>query len=247
MILDVHAVNAVCSRREHGIVHRVNITAWRRGLFPVADEHSQQSDAAITLGVLRAVDQDEKLTQRSVAQELGVALGLVNTYFKRCMKKGLIKVRQAPANRYAYYLTPKGFAEKSRLTAEYLSQSLSLFRQAQRDYADLIEQCERRGWRRIALCGASDLAELFILHARDHDIEVVGILDPDADESFLHEVPVAPRIESLDTIDAWVVTSLTEPQFTFEEMARTVTPERVLTPALLEINRSRLPGNGGRR
>jgi len=28
-----------------------------------------------------------------------------------------MKIKQAPANRYVYYLTPKGFAEKSRLTA----------------------------------------------------------------------------------------------------------------------------------
>ena len=75
-------------------------------------------EAEITLGILNAVHQNERITQRSVAQELGIALGLANAYLKRCAKKGLIKVSQAPANRYAYYLTPQGFAEKSRLTAE---------------------------------------------------------------------------------------------------------------------------------
>ena len=57
----------------------------------------------------------------------------VNAYLKRCVKKGLVKVSGAPARRYAYYLTPQGFAEKSRLTVEYLSSSFSFFRQARED------------------------------------------------------------------------------------------------------------------
>ena len=87
-------------------------------------------DAEITLGILNAVHENERITQRSIAEDLGIALGLANAYLKRCARKGLIKVRQAPANRYAYYLTPQGFAEKSRLTGEYLSDSFHFFRQA---------------------------------------------------------------------------------------------------------------------
>ena len=70
-------------------------------------------ESAITLGLLDAVHQNSSVSQRSLAAELGIALGLTNAYFKRCVRKGLVKVRSAPANRYAYYLTPKGFAEKA--------------------------------------------------------------------------------------------------------------------------------------
>ena len=82
------------------------------------------NEREITLGVLNAIHENAKVTQRSVANDLGIALGLANAYLKRCAKKGLIKIQQIPANRYAYYLTPKGFAEKTRLTTEYLSRSL---------------------------------------------------------------------------------------------------------------------------
>ena len=74
-----------------------------------------------------------------MAGDLGIALGLANAYLKRCVKKGLIKVSQVPANRYAYYLTPKGFAEKSRLTAEYLSVSFNLFRDTRAQFTDLFK------------------------------------------------------------------------------------------------------------
>ena len=75
----------------------------------------------IMLGVLEAAEQDRPVSQRQLATDLGIALGLANAYVKRCMKKGLMKVSQVPARRYSYYLTPEGFAEKARLTSEYLS------------------------------------------------------------------------------------------------------------------------------
>ena len=89
-------------------------------------------DERIVLNLLNSVD-DGAQSQRRIAEELGIALGLVNAYLKRCVRKGLVKVSEAPARRYAYYLTPQGFAEKSRLTIEYLTSSLSLFRRARGD------------------------------------------------------------------------------------------------------------------
>ena len=54
-------------------------------------------EAEITLGLLNAVEENSAHTQRSMASELGIALGLANAYLKRCARKGLIKVQQIPA------------------------------------------------------------------------------------------------------------------------------------------------------
>ena len=72
----------------------------------------------LLLGVLSAVEHDSNVTQRNMSSQLGIALGLANAVLKRCVRKGLIKISTAPLNRYAYYLTPTGFSEKARLTAE---------------------------------------------------------------------------------------------------------------------------------
>ncbi len=88
---------------------------------PSTERPDDPDDARIMLGVLQAVEAGEVRSQRHLAAELGIALGLANAYVKRCIRKGLMKVSEVPARRYAYYLTPQGFAEKSRLTAEYLS------------------------------------------------------------------------------------------------------------------------------
>ena len=145
------------------------------------DTPDLDNEARITLGLLNVVHDNSAASQRSMAGDLGIALGLANAYLKRCVKKGLIKVSQVPANRYAYYLTPKGFTEKSRLTAEFLSQSFRLFRLARTESADLFGQCQSRGWNRVALCGLGDLTEIMTLSARDFDIELVTVVGGDAE------------------------------------------------------------------
>ncbi|MCP5370566.1 MAG: winged helix-turn-helix transcriptional regulator [Hyphomicrobiales bacterium] len=202
------------------------------------------SETEITLGVLNAVHENSAVTQRSVAQELGIALGLANAYLKRCVKKGYIKVTQIPANRYAYYLTPTGFAEKSRLTTQYLTMSFDFFRHARTQCGAVFADCETHGWRRVALVGVSDLGEIATLCARDHDVELRGFLDPSHGEAQFAGLPVAALVADLAPVDAWVVTDLARPQETFDAMAAQVRPDCVLAPSLLNI--SRPGGNGGR-
>ena len=97
---------------------------------PAAKPDPAPQDAATMVALLDAIGADDQHTQRSLAVRLDVALGLANALLKRCVAKGLVKIQNAPARRYAYYLTPKGFAEKSRLVAEYLETSLNFFRRA---------------------------------------------------------------------------------------------------------------------
>ena len=197
---------------------------------------SEDGDAELILGLLRAVDTDDTLTQRSAANELGIALGLVNTYLKRCVKKGFIKVKQAPANRYGYYLTPKGFAEKSRLTAEFLSQSLSLFKQAQNDYSVLLQECSSKNWRNIVLFGASDLVDIFVMYAREHPVTILGVLDLEKAGSVVSGLAVFDQLDAFDADpDAFVITDLQRPQATYDALIKTFPPERVLGPRLLEL------------
>src|SRR5258708_27312746 len=97
--------------------------AGTRGNHSVNEPGRETGDAEIVLDLLTSIERDSRVTQRKLAGDLGIALGLANSYLRRCVHKGLVKMSQAPLNRYAYYLTPQGFAEKSRLTAEYLSVS----------------------------------------------------------------------------------------------------------------------------
>ena len=196
---------------------------------------SASSETEITLGVLSAIQDSSEVTQRSVARELGIALGLANAYLKRCVKKGLIKVAQVPSNRYAYYLTPRGFSEKSKLTAEYLSQSFLFFRLARGQCEVLFADCAERGWRRVVLAGASDLGEIATLCAREHNVEVIGFFEAGSNRSNCAGLPVFPDAAGLHDADAVIVTDLADPQGTFEALRARLPAGRVLHPKLLRI------------
>jgi DNA-binding MarR family transcriptional regulator len=197
-----------------------------------------ENEAEITLGLLNAVEANSALTQRTVARDLGIALGLANAYLKRCVRKGLIKVTQIPANRYAYYLTPKGFAEKSRLTAEYLTISFNFFRAARTQCAAEFERCKAHGWTRVALAGTGDLAQIATLCAADANVRLVGIWDPDATTGTFAGLRVAAQPGDLYPCDAFLVTDFRAPQATYDALVRQISPERVLTPKLLSISRT---------
>jgi DNA-binding MarR family transcriptional regulator len=211
------------------------------------DRELRPEDTEIVLGLLTAIERNENVTQRSLSSDLDIALGLANAYLKRLMRKGFIKVQQVPLNRYSYYLTPKGFTEKARLTTEYLSVSLTFFRQARTECSELLASCALRGWRRIALAGAGDLAEIATLCGNER-VKIVAIVDAGrAGETFAH-LPVVDRIEAAGEIDAVLVTEMNHPQATFDALGSMLSPERVLTPKLLRIIREAPPAEEqGRR
>jgi DNA-binding MarR family transcriptional regulator len=190
----------------------------------------------IVLGLLNSVGQG-LTSQRRIAVELGVALGLVNAYLKRCVTKGLVKVSEAPARRYAYYLTPHGFSEKSRLTVEYLSSSFSFFRHAKADCALVFEAAKARNFRNLVLLGESDLAEIAVLSAVESDVSILAIVDEHSTSRSFAGKPVVSRFSDFsDNFDAVVVTSLLNASGLFEQAIALYGVHRVFAPALLGLN-----------
>ncbi len=201
------------------------------------------NESKITLGILNAVHNDSLASQRVMANSLGIALGLANAYLKRCVKKGLIKISQAPANRYTYYLTPQGFAEKSRLTGEFLSQSFNLFRRTRTEGTALFNHCHSRGWKRVLLYGVGDMAEIFTLSARDHDVELVGIVGEQPGQFAGLMIVVDPA--QIANVDAVIVCDIANPQAVYDRACRRFPPERVLAPRFLGIAKLGAADKGG--
>lgn len=205
--------------------------------YPNGSRANAGAETEITLGLLTAIERNSAVSQRSVAKDLGIALGLTNAYLKRCVKKGLIKVTQVPANRYAYFLTPKGFAEKSRLTARYLIISMDFFRQARRQCDDVFKECRDRGWRRIALHGAGELADIAVLCAGQYGAALVGVIDSKYRGASVSGLRVAPSAADFAPLDAVIVTDCRDPQKTYNNLSREFPAERILTPRFLHISR----------
>ena len=209
----------------------------------------ETGDPEIVLGLLTSIERNSAITQRKLAGDLGIALGLANSYLRRCVRKGLIKIGQVPLNRYAYYLTPQGFAEKSRLTAEYLTVSFNFFRRARSDCAELLQECAARGWTRVALCGAGDLAEVAVLSAGESEIEVVCVIDPARAGGRCVSVPIVGDLTAAQqqgAFDGVILTDTQAPQHRFDELiangpAYGLSAVCVVAPNLLGISRLPVP------
>ncbi len=210
------------------------------------DLRQDGGDPEITLGLLNSVERDSSITQRKLAGELGIALGLANAYLRRCVRKGLIKMSQVPLNRYAYYLTPQGFTEKSRLTAEYLAVSFNFFRQARADCTVLFAECARRDWRKVALYGAGDLAEIAVLSASETDMEVACVIDPALSGQRCAGLRVVVDLAAAQecaagALDGLILTDTGAPQERFDELKLAIVRHglprgSVVAPRLLGIS-----------
>ena len=191
---------------------------------------------ALTLEILDVIDRQNDVSQRHLASHLGVALGLANSYLKRCVRKGLIKVSQAPANRYLYYLTPQGFAEKSRLTAQYLNYSLSFYRKAGESCRQVFRVCEQNGWRRLLLSGVSDLAEIATVRVNEHaTLDIIGFCDTDSERHQFLGRPVWRSPSEANAHDACVLTDLLDPRTSYDQLASLMDRKRILVPDVLGL------------
>jgi DNA-binding MarR family transcriptional regulator len=194
-------------------------------------------DARILLGLLESVERDGRRSQRHLAAEFGIALGLVNAYLKRSVRKGLVKVHEAPARRYTYYLTPQGFAEKSRLTVDYLSSSFSLFRRARADCMAALEAAKQQGWSRVVLAGASDLAEIAAICALECGIAIVGIIDADCSLERFIGIPIFASLVAMPhSFDGLMVTDIKNSAEIYLAAVEQLGADRVVSPALLGLS-----------
>lgn len=195
--------------------------------------NTQHREDAVTREILETIHTRSDVSQRHLADNLGVALGLANLYLKRCVRKGLIKIKQAPANRYLYYLTPKGFVEKSRLTAQYLSISFDFYRRAGESCAKVFRICTDSDYRELLLCGISELAEIASLRADEHGVHIIGTFDQASTQQRFVAKPVWHRFEDLPHFDACVLTTVNNPMALYEEIILKVRDKEILVPDVL--------------
>lgn len=187
------------------------------------------------LRLLTAIEEGTPLTQRALAERLGVALGLANLCLKRLARKGYIKVvhfndRPAARKRLRYLLTPRGLAEKTRLTYEHMAYALRLYQRARQTLHDALGQLPANGAKRVALCGVGEAAELAYLTLREVGIEPVGVFAAEPGGRFLG-FPVQPLSQlAASDVDTVVLATFDRPEPHLATLAAlNVPPERVLT------------------
>ncbi len=149
-----------------------------------------------TLKILEEIENGDQLSQRYLAKQLDISLGLANAFLKRLAKKGYFKVKTVPKNRVRYILTPKGALEKTRLTYAYIQYSLKFYRDARQKIKQTLTTLERQGVRNIVFYGISDLTEITHVSLKETSLKLIAVLD----EQYKSEQFLGLRIQSLDIL-----------------------------------------------
>src|SRR5512143_105434 len=179
-----------------------------------------------SLQILDELANNDSLTQRDLSSRLGIALGLVNSYIKNLVAKGYLTVKAIPPKRYAYYLTPKGFTEKTRLTYDLLHDYTRVYREARNNLKTLFRDLQTSGMKRIVFAGADEVAESAYITLQETHLALEAVLDGDrAGETFFNNTikPMeAVRDLSYDTV---VVTSYVKRERYYAELIKSGVPE----------------------
>ena len=105
---------------------------------------AQQED--VRFRILRLLQENPNLTQRELAETLGISLGKANFCIKALLNKGFIKLHNFQASRnklaYSYLLTPAGVAEKAALTARFLGRKMIEYEQLKAEIESLKQECD---------------------------------------------------------------------------------------------------------
>lgn len=181
----------------------------------------EQTEQKVMVHLLSEIERNPSFTQRGLAGELNIALGLMNQYLKRCVTKGWVRASQVSPRRITYFLTPEGFIEKSHMVKDYLARSMTFFRDARAQCEEVFAHCKAQGWSKIALVGEGDLADIAKLVASGSEfaIDVVSTKD------------------DLKKYDAVIVTDVMNPQGTYDAIKHKVESHRLLTLNLLHISK----------
>lgn len=100
-----------------------------------------QPNQEIHLKVLRHLEENPDVTQRELADALGVSLGKANYCVKALIEKGFIKARNFKNSEkkraYLYVLTPAGIEAKARISMQFLRRKIAEFEALQEEIAAL--------------------------------------------------------------------------------------------------------------
>jgi ribosomal protein S25 len=194
-------------------------------------EHVKAMDveAHRDLRLLEAVHEDSRVTQRGLASKLGIALGLANIYLKRMIHKGYIKVVNVQPNRISYLITPRGIAEKARLTYEFMDYSLHLYGEVRQHLRDAMQDCAAAG-KRVAIYGSGEAAELAYLSLKESGLDPVAVFDQTGGRVFLG-MPVQPIAEHAGVdFDLMIVATLDRSGQSVDELIKLGIPREQLYP-----------------
>ena len=182
------------------------------------------------LNLLEELEKNPVVSQRELSHKFGIALGVTNACLKRMARRGLIRIMSLDHRRIGYYLTPKGFAEKTKLTFHLISWTVQHYSALKGIIEKIFWEMENAGVARIVFYGVSDEMEIAYITLQGVNLKLVGIFEDEEKmgkkEIFGFELKDVSQIESMKP-DAILITSLSGQNERVERLGRFIDIQRI--------------------
>ena len=228
----------------------MNELRFRNNYKPFGISEMTMQNNKVELDLLNAVDDETVISQAALGERLGVAAGLVNFMMKRAVGKGLVTVKKVPARRYAYLLTPKGFAEKARLVADYMNTSMGMFRKVRADFADIFSGSVSSGSDapQFVVVGDLEMAEVALLEALRCEINLAAVICDKTNRGNLGTVKILCSVDHLPNAIAdnavFIVADIYHAQLQYDSLVERFDRKRVMALQSLHVRTAKGGGEG---
>jgi DNA-binding MarR family transcriptional regulator len=182
------------------------------------------------LRLLEELEKNPIVSQRDLSHKFGIALGVTNACLKRMTRKGLIRIRGFNHRKIGYYLTPKGFSEKAKLTLRLISYIVQHYSELKKIISQRLLEMQRDGLQRIVFYGVTDEMEVAYITLQGVNLKLVGIVEDDEkiipQFIFGYELEPVSRIRELKP-ECILITSLAETDLKRERLKELIDRQRV--------------------
>ncbi len=135
-------------------------------------DHSSVIERDLIL--LEQIEQNPDISQASLADQVGVAVGTVNWHLKRLISKGYVQVSRLERKKLRYLITPEGLALQANLTMDYIQTSFRTYRLVRERMHDVLVQVKSAGYAQVKIKGSGEVAEVCKLSCLEQGLQVLS-------------------------------------------------------------------------
>ena len=122
--------------------------------------------------LLNEIAQDSMVTQANLSKRLGMAVGSVNWYIKRLIKRGYVKVSHLDRTRLQYDLTPEGMSVFTERAMQYAKDSLTIYKRFRQMAKGTVKELKKMGISRVSVVGDDEIMDILRLTCLEAGITV---------------------------------------------------------------------------
>lgn len=165
------------------------------------------------LRLLEELERNPIISQRELSHKFNIALGVTNACLRTMIRKGWIRIQGLSHRKIGYYLTPKGFAEKAKLSLRMISYTIQHYSELKKMITQRLLEMEQNGFHRIVFYGISDEMEVAYITLQGVNLKLIGIVEDD--EKFKPQILLGYELEPVSRIqelkpDCVLITCVTE-------------------------------------